>query len=185
MLVLETLTQCGKRRDISLLNWNCQSKSMTTLPFFSILVCFFIYALLLPTYYILECVNVNWDKLHMHVVHLKDIVTPTSSTGDILRSLAQYVESTSGECSKFVVQLEGTSLASATSDQFKKAILFRSQPQGFLDERLEELGHLTGRPSFFKAFCSAENETLIFPKSSDDELCRRLTVAFSERHREC
>ncbi|XP_065844869.1 uncharacterized protein [Oscarella lobularis] len=136
-----------------------------------------------------EGVKENWEKIDMHSIKLEEIVpSPLSaSVGDVLQFLARYIETTSCEWSKFVIDVEGTSLALTTAQEFKKAILFRSEPNGFLNNCLRELDRLTGNrsgSSLFKAFCSSENETLIFPKSSDEEMCRRLTVAFSETHRE-
>jgi hypothetical protein len=134
-----------------------------------------------------ENLKMDWKGLNMHVIPLLKIAPNTDNETVLssLEKLAQYVESTSSECSKFVVQVEGTHLATAKTEQLKRAIMFAAPAPGRADQAIQELNNVLKEPGHFKALCSTEDEMLVFPSSTDDEFCRRITVMFSDSHRAC
>ena len=63
--------------------------------------------------------------------------------------------------------------------------MFAAPAPGHADQAIQDLNDVLNQPGHFKALCSTEDEMLVFPSSTDDEFCRRITVMFSESHRVC
>lgn len=39
-----------------------------------------------------------------------------------------------------------------------------------------------GEKPYFKAVCSSEDETLLFPASTDDRFCQQMALCMAEKH---
>ncbi|XP_062503839.1 uncharacterized protein LOC134180674 [Corticium candelabrum] len=129
--------------------------------------------------------HLDWNLLNMHVIRLVEIASTTDSVESAVETLARYVETTSFECLKFVVQVEGSQLDNIKTEQLKRAVMFTAPAPGHCDQQVREINDAIGQPDYFKALCSTDDETLVFPSSLGNEFCRRLTLLFSESHKAC
>lgn len=140
---------------------------------------------------------IDTDRYPMKEICLDELVDDSQATDiEILSILAKRLDECASQSRSFLVDVMGTPIGKTylseceASNQavYKPQIVFLDINIGQLDFFMHGLKRKTSRKKsifrkkaqLYKAVCSTENETLLFPADADNEICRRIAICLSE-----
>ena len=126
----------------------------------------------------------------MQVIALKEVVhDPQASLETLLEDLSHHIDTLADKGHHFVIDTTDTAFVqyARSEEQFpKSSIVFSARPHdqtacvNKFSVRLNSL--CGGGGQFFKAVCSSEDETLLFPESIKDDFCEHVAIIMAEKH---
>ena len=134
--------------------------------------------------------NNKIDMSTMRQVNLKDLVTdPKGSVEKQVEEIAKYVDSQVERCHYFIVNPEGTTFGKGQADDLSgyseaKDLVFYEKTEGLNDftVHLNELVRDSNSShKYFKAVCSLEDESLVFPTNTNTEFTHRVCLCLSDK----
>lgn len=106
-----------------------------------------------------------------------------------LDALSHYINTINDSTTHyFVIDPTGTNLMQNNLMTYKdrRALTFidvSTSPEGCVNKVSQHINSLTSLPEpYFKAVCSCEDETILFPVSTDDEFCQQVALYMAEKH---
>lgn len=142
---------------------------------------------------------IDTDRYPMKEICLDELVDdPRATDAEVLSILAKHLDECALQCRSFLVDVMGTPIGktylsenAAGGQQLygKPQIMFVDINIGQLDYFMHGLRRRTTRKKsifrkkaqLYKAVCSTENETLLFPADADNEICRRIAICLAEQ----
>ncbi|CAI8026970.1 hypothetical protein GBAR_LOCUS15446, partial [Geodia barretti] len=136
----------------------------------------------------LQVGDLDLTATEMQVISLKDVVTePTASVEDLLEDLSKHIDSLAASSHYFVIDPSETSIINKNMGSFhRRSLVFsdvREKGEGCVNKFSVRLNTLAGGSKpYFKAVCSSEDETLIFPSEIPDDFCQQLALCMALKH---
>ena len=138
----------------------------------------------------LEVFNNKLDISTMRLTNIKDLVSdPGGDVEKQIEEIAKYVDSQVERCHYFILDPKGTKFAEGNPDDLPgyskaKDLVFYEKTEGLNDftVHLNELVRDSNSTTkYFKAVCSLEDESLVFPANSNTEFTHRVCLCLSDK----
>jgi adenylate kinase family enzyme len=136
--------------------------------------------------------SLDFTETEMTVIELKDVVSdPNGSLDCLLTGLTSHIDALADDNHYFVINTEGTSIVDHYKNHTevpKRSIVFSDRHGGEGDSACVNkfsvnLNNLCGGPDpWFKAVCSADDETLLFPVGVNDSFCEHVAILMASKH---
>ena len=130
------------------------------------------------------------DVSTMRLVNIRDLVSdPKGNVEQQVEDIAKYVDSQVERCHYFILDPAGTTFANGNPDDLMsyreaKDLVFYEKTEGLnnFTVRLNELvKDVNCNNKYFKAVCSLEDESLVFPANSNTEFTHRVCLCLSDK----
>ncbi|KAI6646168.1 hypothetical protein LOD99_9441 [Oopsacas minuta] len=138
----------------------------------------------------LDIFNSKMDMSTMRLVKIRDLVSePQGNVEKQIKEIAKYVDSQVERCHYFILDPADTTFGKGNPDDLSsyseaKDLVFYEKTEG-LNNFTVHLNALVKdtNPSkkYFKAVCSLEDESLVFPANSDTEFTHRVCLCLSDK----
>ena len=138
----------------------------------------------------LEVFNNKLDISTMRLANIKDLVSdPAGDVEKQIEDIAKYVDSQVERCHYFILDPKGTKFGEGNPDDLPgyseaKDLVFYEKTEGLNDftMHLNELVKDTNSTNkYFKAVCSLEDESLVFPANTNTEFTHRVCLCLSNK----
>ena len=138
----------------------------------------------------LEVFNNKLDIGSMRLANIKDLVSdPGGDVEQQIEEIAKYVDSQVERCHYFILDPKGTKFGDGNPDDLPgyskaKDLVFYEKTEGLNDftVHLNDLVRDSDSTNkYFKAVCSLEDESLVFPANSNTEFTHRVCLCLSDK----
>ena len=130
------------------------------------------------------------DVSTMRLVNIRDLVSePKGNVEQQVEEIAKYVDSQVERCHYFILDPAGTTFANGNPDDLQsyteaKDLVFYEKTEGlnnFTVHLNELVKDVNCSSNYFKAVCSLEDESLVFPANSNTEFTHRVCLCLSDK----